>query len=500
MAAVEPVSSHPERGGAGSRARLVFAATVAAAAVLYAWRLGADSLGASETFSAWASARPSVGAIAGIPVLHDPGKQILYYVLLHFWTMLFGHSEAALRSLSVGFALGAVMLLFALGRELFNEETAAAGAAIWAFNPAAVVYAHRARMYSMYAAVGLAHLYAFHRVRERPTRVSAAACAILGAVLLYTHVGAIVLVGAEFLVLIRDFTRGRRNRYAWISLVAALVMFAPWAPVLARQSRELVEGHWLDWIGVPHHYSILTKAIVVAAAAALALWFAFGRRVEAAEREPIRWCATLAILPIAAFAAGSIVVRPMFNVRYVAPSLALVALTVAAMLDLAGSRVRNLGAAAIAGAMLLLVPVMRPVPQRWREIAAMVAAGNPRWPVFIESGFVSPPGVQQVPNGGFPFGYYAIPFGYYFHGSNPRVVIPGFDPGAARSAITSSAARAGGGWLITWKTDATDALNELPPPALFSSTAVLHAQNVVIYRIAPAGSDRTGRDARATQR
>ncbi len=491
MAAAEPVSSHSERGGARSRATLVFAATIVAAAVLYAWRLGADSLGASEAYSAWAAAHRSVGTIVGIPVLYDPGKQILYYVLLHFWTMPLGHSEVALRSLSVGFALGAVFLLFAIGREAFGAETAAAGAAIWAFTPTAVIYAHRARMYSMYIAVGLAHLYAFQRVRNRPTRGSAAACALLGAVLLYTHVAAIVLIGAEFVILARDLTRGRRNLYAWIALVAALAMFAPWAPVLVRQSRALVEGHWLDWIGVPHHYSILTKAAVVAASAALTIWFAFGRRIETDEREPIRWCATLAILPIAAFAAGSIVVRPMFNLRYVAPSLAIVALTAAAMLDLAGSRVRNLGAAAMVGAMLFLAPVMRPVPQRWRETAAMVSAGNPRWPVFMESGFVSPPGVQQVPNGGFPFGYYAIPFGYYFHGANPQVIVAGFDPGAARKTISQRAAQAGGGWLITWKTDAADARRELPPPAEISATPVLHAQNVVVYRLAPTGAGRT---------
>jgi 4-amino-4-deoxy-L-arabinose transferase-like glycosyltransferase len=486
MAAAEPVLSRLERTQARSRAWLVFAATLAAAAVLYAWRLGADSLGASEAYSAWAASHSSVGAIVGIPVLYDPGKQILYYVLLHFWAMPLGHSEIALRALSVGFAVLAVLLLFAIGREAFDAEAAAAGAAIWAFTPTAVIYAHRARMYSMYIAVGLAHLYAFQRVRDRPTRAAAAACAILGAILLYTHVGAIVLIGAEFVILVRDFTRGRRNFHAWVALLAALIMFAPWAPVLMRQSRALLEGHWLDWIGVPHHYSILTKASVVTASAALTLWFAFGRSIDSDEREPIRWCATLAILPIAAFAAGSIVVRPMFNLRYVAPSLAILALALAAILALAGSRVRNLATVAIVGAMLFLAPVMRPVPQKWRTIAAMVSAANPRWPVFMESGFVSPPGVQQVPNGGFPFGYYAIPFGYYFHGANPRVIVPGFDPAAAQSTIAQRAGAAGGGWLITWKTDAADARKELPDPTQFSSTPVLHAQNVVLYRIAPA--------------
>jgi 4-amino-4-deoxy-L-arabinose transferase-like glycosyltransferase len=484
MAAAERASSVSDQ----RRATIVFAATILAAAVLYCWHLGGDSLGASEAYSAYAAARTSVGAIIAIPVLYDPGKQILYYILLHFWAMIFGHSEIALRSMSVGFALGALVLLFAIGREAFDAETAAAGAAIWAFTPTAVIYAHRARMYSMLIAVGLAQLYAFHRVRTRPTRASATACAILGAVLLYTHLAGIVLIGAEFVILVRDLWSGRRNWHAWVALIAALVMFAPWAPILMRQSRELIEGHWLDWIGVAHHYSIVTKAVVVAASAALTLWLAFGRRVERDEREPLRWCVTLAILPVAAFVAGSIVVRPMFNARYVAPSLALGAIAIAGALGLAGSRVRNLGAVAITGAMILLAPVMRPVPQQWHRIAAEIAAGNPRWPVFIESGFVSPPGVEQLPNQGFPFGYYTIPFAYYFHGANPRVIVPGFDDAAARETITSRCAEAQGGWLITWKDDA-GARKEMPDPAQFSSTPVLRAENVVIYRISPASAE-----------
>lgn len=481
------ISSLSNRDAARSRAAIVFAATFVAAAALYCWRLGGDSLGASEAYSAWAAAKSGIGAIIAIPVYYDPGKQILYYVLLHFWTMLFGQSEIALRSLSVLFALAALILLYAIGREQFDAETAAAAAGIWAFTPTAVIYAHRARMYSMLIAVGLAQLYAFRRVRDRPSHVSAGACAILGAILLYTHVAGVVLIGAEFVILFRDLSGGRRNWYAWGALAAALIMFTPWAPVLIRQSRALVEGHWLDWIGVPHHYSMLTKAIVAAASAALTLWLAFGRRIEGGPSEPLRWCMTIAILPIAAFAAGSVLVRPMFNIRYVAPSLTIVALLAAAALGLAGSRVRNLGAAAIVGAMLLLAPAMRPIPQKWRQIAATVAQGNPQWPVFIESGFVSPPGVPPVPNKGFPFGYYTIPFRYYFHGKNPRVIVPGFDNSAARAAITSRAAAARGGWLITWK-DSARARDELPSAAQFSSTPVLRAQNLVVYRITPAPS------------
>ena len=35
-----------------------------------------------------------LGAIVRTPVLHDPGKQVFYYVILHYYTRIFGLSEA----------------------------------------------------------------------------------------------------------------------------------------------------------------------------------------------------------------------------------------------------------------------------------------------------------------------------------------------------------------------------------------------------------------------
>src|SRR5712671_5438722 len=71
----------------------IFVAILIVAAIVYSFRIGADALGASECYSAWAAAKPNVGAIVRMPVLHDPGKQVFYYSLLHYYTRIFGLSE-----------------------------------------------------------------------------------------------------------------------------------------------------------------------------------------------------------------------------------------------------------------------------------------------------------------------------------------------------------------------------------------------------------------------
>ena len=227
----------------------IFAAIFVAAGLVYSFHLGTDALGASEAYSAWAAAKPGLGAIVRTPVLHDPGKQVFYYVVLHYYTRIFGLSEISLRSMSVIFSLTTLVLVFALGREMFDDNTALAAAAMWAFNPLAVVFAHTARMYSMLIAIALAQLLMLWRVRSRPSVSGAVACGMAGAAMLYTHMGGMLFIGAGVAMLVRDYFHGRKNQMAWMAIALTLVLFVPYVPVARAQSETLIAGHWLDWIG-----------------------------------------------------------------------------------------------------------------------------------------------------------------------------------------------------------------------------------------------------------
>lgn len=454
------------------------------AAITYSRGLGANSFGASEAYSAMAAAKPGIVAIVTTPVREDPGKQVFYYVVLDGWSRIFGLGEAGLRSMSVAFAVVAILLVFALARELFDYDTALAAAAMWAFNPAIVLFAHRARMYPMLIVIALAHLLMFWRVRSRPTWPAIALCGVLGAALLYTHLASVLIIGAEVAMLARDYYLGRRNFGGWIAVLIAIALFAPYAPVAIFQSRELLTGHALDYVGVPNQSSILYKSAVILLAAAISLWLVFDASANP-WRERIRWCAIWMLLPAIAFGAGSIVVRPMFNVRYIAPALAVSAIVMAALLSAAGNFLRNVVAGAITVTFLVVVVLYRPPAEPWREIARRIATeSSSATPVFFESGFVERGAVPGSSVGGFASGYYAVPFSYYFSGANPREVVPGDDPPAARSEITDAAAHTGGAWLISWK-DAVHAQRELPDPAQFTIQKTVYDPLIALYRIQP---------------
>jgi hypothetical protein len=471
---------------ASRRPLKIFTAILVASGIIYSIHLGTDALGASEAYSAWAASKPGIGAIVRTPVLHDPGKQVFYYVVLHYYSRIFGLSEISLRSMSAVFSLTTLVLLYALGCEMFDDNTALAAVAIWAFNPLAVVFAHTARMYPFFITIALAQLGLLWRVRARPGITNAIGCGILGAALPYTHMAGLLILGAEGAILLRDFARSRRDTMAWMAIAVAIALFLPYLPIAIRQSNDLIYGHSLDYMGVPQNYSLAAKVAVGLAAAGTTLWLMFGRSMEGNGDEPIRLLVAWIGLPPLAFLVGSVILHPMFNLRYLSPGIVAASLLIAASLGASTVKWRNLVAAGFALTCLIVLPFDRAKPQPWRDFAQQVAGGGPSDPVFFESGYISNGTTANVPNGGFPFGFYSIPFDYYFKGANPRIAIPGFDSTVARTTIEERVSSAGGGWLVSWKEG--DAINsELPDSKRFKTVEKFSGDRLAFYRITPIG-------------
>jgi hypothetical protein len=295
----------------------------------------------------------------------------------------------------------------------------------------------------------------------------------------------LLTIGAEFAMLLRDLIRGRRDTYAWFAMILALGFFVPYVPVAARQSKDLMYGHSLDYLGPSVNYPLFYKAALVVLAASLTLWIIYGRDLERDPAEPLRWLVALAALPTLAFAVGTVILHPMFNPRYLSPAIAATSILIAGGLRAWSVKWRNLLAASFALLCLILAPFAKAKPQPWRELARQVTAeGGASQPVFFESGFVSNGSTEGLPNAGFPFGYYSVVFDYYFGRPDRNVVVPGWDPKAARELIESKVSAAGGGWLASWKNEAA-VKSELPDSKNFKIATVHREPELGIYRITP---------------
>jgi uncharacterized protein YbjQ (UPF0145 family) len=462
---------------------IVLSLLMVAAAEAYSYRLGYHAIGPSEAYSVLAAEQPSITGVAYNAMHFDPGKPVLYHLLLHWFCAWFGTSEAAVRTLSVTFGVASVVLVFALGEDLVGTQVGLAAAAMWTFSPLAVLFARWARMYSMFVALCLAHLLALAKLHRRPTRIGTLVAGVLGAAMLYTHLAAVLILLVDMVVVMREWRHTQRS-VTWPVPLVALLLFSPFIPAAAAQSNALLFGHWVDWIGVPHSSTGIRVLVSVLTIVVFTLLGMSASLLREPDELAIR-CSLYFVIPLLMLAAGSVVIRPMFTVRYVAPSFAVVAVLAAAALDRTSSRIRADATIAITGLLIILLPLTYMAEEQpWREIATEVAArSEANETIFFEAGFFSAERlIDQEESAGFPQGFFRVPFQYYFKGPNPNGAIPGDDPSQARRLIQRAVLKAGGAWLVSGKKRA-DALAELPSGASFQLDFVRNHSRIWVLHV-----------------
>jgi len=172
----------------------------------------------------------------------------LYYVLLHYWMLIFGKSEIALRSLSLIFFAIAVYFAFLFLQNVLVIQ----GKRLWmyvvafAFNPALLYFAFEARMYSLFAFLSLMSFYFFATKKRKEYIITST----LG---LYTHYFFIFVVFTQLLYIL--FYKKKRERN-YRAILLPLLFFAPWFLLVVR---NLVKGTSEFWIGKTNWTDIVSS-------------------------------------------------------------------------------------------------------------------------------------------------------------------------------------------------------------------------------------------------
>ncbi len=213
---------------------LPLAFLVLAAAVRF-YRIGAQSLWNDEGNSAVMASRSFVSiARNAAHDIHPP----LYYWLLHLWSLLFGTSEAALRSLSALFGVLVVWLVFEITDRLMGRKEALAAMLVAAASPLAIYYSQEARMYAMLAAILALGAWVLVEEDFSPGRTATAAMALIVASGLYTHYTFPLAWAPIALVWLWYGIEGKSKKdvIGWAAAHAfALLLFLPWLPIALHQ-------------------------------------------------------------------------------------------------------------------------------------------------------------------------------------------------------------------------------------------------------------------------
>jgi mannosyltransferase len=222
------------------------------ALVLRLFHLGAWSFWHDEALTVLLARKPVTDLIAITAAdVHPP----LYFLLVKVF-ILFGQSEFIVRLPSALCSVGAVAVLYLIGRDLFNEQVGLVSALIMTISPLQLFYAQEARMYTqLLLLTGFSSWALIHALPRNNNRWWG--LFILGATLAsYTaYFSFPVFLAMGLYVLLTDRRPERIFRFG-LSMLVVAGLYLPWLGIFFSQTRSVLDSYWIE---TPHLLTLLTS-------------------------------------------------------------------------------------------------------------------------------------------------------------------------------------------------------------------------------------------------
>lgn len=174
-----------------------------------------------------------------------------YFVLLRFWTWLFGTGEWALRSLSALIGSFIVVVVYVIGKTLISRKVGIIAAFLTSVNPVAVYYSQEGRMYSLIPLIMLLAIWAFFRMmRSHEMHISFVLYVLASILLLYTdYLGFLLFLPFWSYVLVCNglFKNLKKVVLYGVSNGIILLLYIPWLFVVL----DSVKWQQISWMPVP---------------------------------------------------------------------------------------------------------------------------------------------------------------------------------------------------------------------------------------------------------
>jgi len=312
--------------------------------------------------------------------VHPP----LYYWLLKLWSMLFGTSELALRSMSTLFGGVSIVFGYLLVNKLFNKKAAQISLIFMALSPMLVRYGQEARMYTLVTAIALAATYVLTFAINSKRRLPWVIYGILVGLGMWVHYFSAIVWIAHWVWRVDNIRRSAGKgqfikmffRKEWIlAHIVAIGIFLPWLPFMAIQMTVVQAfGFWIPQVTPATIINFLTNVVYYLDIGKVTGWLTLGflavvillvvlairvyKSQNKLDRQSYRLIIALAFVPmLILFFASMPPLRSSFVDRYLIPSAFGIALFIGITLSLGIKFIRpksqTITIALVAGLMII---------------------------------------------------------------------------------------------------------------------------------------------------
>ena len=167
---------------------------------------------------------------------HPPG----WFIILWFWTKLFGYSEVAVRIPSVIFGVISIYVTYLIGKKLISKEVGIIAALIMCLNPLHIYYSQEARMYSLATLVVAINIYLFIKLIKQE-KINYFYFILSNFLVLMSDYVAYFIFPAELMVLflmgkIASPRQRRGLAMTWVGcLIVSIILSIWWLPTFLGQ-------------------------------------------------------------------------------------------------------------------------------------------------------------------------------------------------------------------------------------------------------------------------
>lgn len=247
---------------------LIFLVIIALAVFLRVYNIGKESFWIDEGATAMAIKNyDGMGILKNIymhgqilPEYYSAVSDLpVYYFTLEYWSRIFGISEFSLRIYSALFGILAVIFIFLLAKEIFNEKNAILSSFLLAISIPAIEFSQEARPYSLYLFLGAASTFYLVKSFRTNKNLHWSLYSIFTLLGLYTHYifELLVIVHLAYalfeLFIVKKISLGtiikqiRKGSVTKKVIVVFLVIFIISLPLIPRTFRtENAEPWWKE--------------------------------------------------------------------------------------------------------------------------------------------------------------------------------------------------------------------------------------------------------------
>lgn len=180
------------------------------------------------------------GSVASIIDAGIRGRPPLFVLASHFWMGIFGNSEIAARSLPALFNIGALIMLYVVGRRLLGRNVALVATFIMAISERQIYHSQDVRYYSMWIFTALVSMYFFSKALETSKWRYWWLFSLATIGVFYTHSFGIFFLIAQNLYLLLRWRRYRHLFWRWAA--AHIPIALSLSPALIKASGPVANG------------------------------------------------------------------------------------------------------------------------------------------------------------------------------------------------------------------------------------------------------------------